>query len=105
MKAVEGYVRADLVVIGDTAQSPEGGGSEAPEGEETPEGGEGENPEGGEAPEGGETAEPQPKWNSALTKTKGNILYLSALMKKWRRQHQRNPDEAERGFKCGGGCQ
>ncbi len=74
-KAVEGYVRADLVVIGDTAQSPEGGGSEAPEGEETPEGGEGENPEGGEAPEGGETAEPQPEPEPAPENNDYEIVY------------------------------
>ncbi len=62
-KAVQGYVRSDLITVG--GSSPEGGG-ESPEGTEgeNPEGTEGENPEGTEGmegAEGGEPAEPAPE--------------------------------------------
>ncbi len=56
-KAVEGYVRSDLVEISEGG-SPEGESPEGGEGE-NPEGTEGENPEG-ESPEGGEGESPEP---------------------------------------------
>lgn len=64
-KAVEGYVRSDLISLGAEVTGGEGAEGENPEGVEgeNPEGTEGENPEGaeGEGGEGTEPSEPAPE--------------------------------------------
>lgn len=62
-KAVEGYVRSDLITVGGEPAPGEAAEGENPEGAEgeNPEGMEGENPEGAEGAEGSEPAQPAPE--------------------------------------------
>lgn len=62
-KAVEGYVRSDLITVGGEPAPGEAAEGENPEGAEgeNPEGTEGESPEGAEGAEGSEPAQPAPE--------------------------------------------